>query len=746
MDKQFIIMKPRVTTPLHALKAHLVSASTRVMMVAGLSGVWMAFTSHDATAAEPSPAAPVVEPAAVLRNLQTSEFPFDRAAAGTTAADWEKRRVQIRERILLACGLLPMPTRTPLNPVIYGRIEREDYTIDRVFFESFPGHFVTGNLYLPKTAPASGKMPGILCPHGHWPNGRFMDLGADTAETNQQLAIGAERWESGARSPLQARCVQLARMGCAVFFYDMLGYADSLQIADHRSGRRPGSELNGSEPGSYGLYSVAADLRLQSNFGLQIWNGLRALDFLIGLPGIDPTRIACTGASGGGTQTMMLAAIDARLAAAFPCVMVGTAMQGGCTCENACYLRIGQGNVDIAAAFAPKPMGMTAANDWTKELETKGFPDLKALWKRLGKPDNVMATFNIHWQHNYNHVSRTTMYGFMSKQLGLGFKEPVLERSFTVSSKDELTVWTNTHPAPSGEHTGPAHEKALLKHWSEDNDAQLKAHPEALRTAWSLILNRKLPASAELEIKQQTASADGAYVKALGIATDTSSGKGEAIPNDPAHQVSATLFSPPETKSGNNTRQLNPRIVVWLSATPPESPDEAMRKLLAQGYTVVIPHLCLTEAKQNPWNSVNTKTPDPDHLGWQWSACYTYGYNDPLLVKRAQQVLTVISALSHSPQLVSDRSIILAAGNSTGPIGALAATEAQPLLHHCVIDTEGFRFATLTDVQDVRFIPGAVKYGDLPGLLSLMPPQKLTILDEQGKEGGALRMAESVKF
>src|SRR6202012_5018986 len=94
------------------------------------------------------------------------------------------------------------------------------------------------NLYLPKTPPKDGKMPGILCPHGHWPNGRFMDLGLGSKETKEQLAIGAERWECGARSPLQARCVQLARMGCAVFHYDMLGYADSVQIAEHRSGKR----------------------------------------------------------------------------------------------------------------------------------------------------------------------------------------------------------------------------------------------------------------------------------------------------------------------------------------------------------------------------------------------------------------------------------------------------------------------------------------------------------------------------
>ena len=76
---------------------------------------------------------------------------------------------------------------------------------------------------------------------------------------------------------------------------------------------------------------------------------------------VDPTRIAVTGASGGGTQTFILCAVDERPAVAFPAVMVSTAMQGGCTCENACCLRTGPGNVEFAALFSPKPLGLTAA-------------------------------------------------------------------------------------------------------------------------------------------------------------------------------------------------------------------------------------------------------------------------------------------------------------------------------------------------------------------------------------------------
>src|SRR5205814_9677465 len=136
---------------------------------------------------------------------------------------------------------------------------------------------------------------------------------------------------AGARYPTRARCALLARMGCVVFHYHMVGYADSKQI-DHRAG----------------FTDPEAELRLQNFMGLQTWNSLRALDFLLSLPDVDPARVGCTGASGGGTQTFMLCGIDDRVTAAFPAVMVSTAMQGGCVCENCSYLRVGSGNIELA--------------------------------------------------------------------------------------------------------------------------------------------------------------------------------------------------------------------------------------------------------------------------------------------------------------------------------------------------------------------------------------------------------------
>src|SRR5204863_1251337 len=144
---------------------------------------------------------------------------------------------------------------------------------------------------------------------------------------------------------------------------------------------------------------VETELWQQSFMGLQTWNSIRSLDFLTSLPDVDPNRIGVTGASGGGTQTFILCAIDDRPAVAFPAVMVSTAMQGGCICENCSYLRVGTGNIELAAVFAPKPLGMSAANDWTKDIMTKGLPELKALYKLYGDEDNVMAKAHIEFGH-----------------------------------------------------------------------------------------------------------------------------------------------------------------------------------------------------------------------------------------------------------------------------------------------------------------------------------------------------------
>src|SRR5438093_9462097 len=162
--------------------------------------------------------------------------------------------------------------------------------------------------------------------------------------------------------------------------------------------------------------------------------------------------------------------------------MVSTAMQGGCTCENACLLRVNTGNIEFAALFAPKPQGMTCANDWTKEMSTKGFPELKQIYTMLGAPNNVMLNRGEHFPHNYNAVSRSAFYTWLNRHFRLGFPEPVVERDYEPLTRDQLSVWDAQHPAPKA--ADPEFERRLLKWFADDAAKQLRAgaaSPERLR-------------------------------------------------------------------------------------------------------------------------------------------------------------------------------------------------------------------------------------------------------------------------
>lgn len=665
-----------------------------VLSILALIAAGMLPTAIPSSAEEPQPARP-------LRDLNKSYFPFTPVK---DAQAWDARREEIRRRVLVASGLWPMPEKTPLHAVIHGTIEMDDYTVGKVYFESLPGHFVTGNLYLPKKH--GDKMPGILCPHGHWPNGRFMD---DEKSVKLQLENGAEKFTNGARSPLQARCVQLARMGCAVFFYDMLGYADSVQITEHRHG-----------PAEAGFVSAEAELNLEGFFPLQTWNSERALDFLLSLPGIDPSRIGCTGASGGGTQTLMITGIDDRITASFPCVMTSTAMQGGCTCENSNYLRINQGNIDIAALTAPRPLGMTAAKDWTQELETKGFPDLKGLYTMLGVPDNVEAHFNIQFPHNYNAVSRAQMYSFFNKHFKLGLTSTD-ERDFQILGKKDLSVWDGAHPVPSDDSVGQPHEIAVM-HWFQrqahkqlspllhaKTPEDVKKEREVIGGALDVMIGRKLPGKDEAAYTPGVKEDKGDYFLLRGV---TTYGK---------ETVDCTFLYP---------KKWNHNVTLLLSLNGESailagdgSPTEQSRKLLAEGVAIACPKLYMQGATKNPDVYASRKL-----AGFEGYAGFHYGYNPSLFAERVHDALTVIAMIRDNARHRTEH-IRVEGLDGAGIIAAAATALARDAVSELHVQTDGFRFVKLTDVWDANFLPGAVKYGDVRGILSLCAPVKMVLND-----------------
>ena len=354
--------------------------------------------------------------------------------AAMTLEEWKVRAAHLKERILATAGLLPAPEKGPLNPVVFGEVSRADYTVSKVYFESLPGFYVTGNLYKPM---GSGPFPAILSPHGHWPYGRL---------------------ENSEHASVPGRAINLARQGMVVFTYDMIGYNDSRQLPHTFGGRR--EHL-------WGL-SLA---------GLQLWNSIRALDFLESLSYVRRDAIGVTGASGGGTQTFLLAAVDDRVAVAAPVNMISLHMQGGCLCENQPGLRLDTTNVEIAATIAPRPLLMVSATgDWTTNTLEQEYPAVRKIYALLGAEDRVHGE-RFEAPHNYNKQSREAMYAWMARWLGgtaAGTK--VAERGFTPEPLPDLLVF-HRRAMPDGALT-PA---ALTDAWIASAKRQLAASDPAVR-------------------------------------------------------------------------------------------------------------------------------------------------------------------------------------------------------------------------------------------------------------------------
>jgi dienelactone hydrolase len=350
-----------------------------------------------------------------------------------TAEEWQRRAAFLRQHILASAGLLPMPEKTPLRPEVFDERRHDRYSVFKVYFESLPGFYVTGNLFRPA---GDGPFPAILSPHGHWAYGRL---------------------ENTAIASVPARAINLAEQGFVVFTYDMIGYNDSRQL-DH--------DFPSTSLGAGGARETLWGLSLA---GLQLWNSIRTIDFIESLPYVDRTRIGATGASGGGTQSFLLAAVDERIKVAAPVNMISLHMQGGCICENPPGLRLDANNVELAATIAPRPLLMVSATgDWTNETPTVEYPAMRRLYAFAGAEDRVQ-TVQFDAPHNFNRDSREAVYAWMARWLkDAAPGTPVAEVSYQPETLPNALVFYG-RPLPSGAVT----RETLTTYWIDAARKQL---------------------------------------------------------------------------------------------------------------------------------------------------------------------------------------------------------------------------------------------------------------------------------
>lgn len=314
---------------------------------------------------------------------------------------WEQRKTNLKNCILSTLRLSSVPAKPVSKPIITAVRKMDGYTVQNVGFETLPGLYVSGSLYRP--VKRKGKIPVVLNPDGHFPKGRYREDG-------------------------QYRCATLARMGAIAFSYDLFGW-----------------------DGESRLQVNPADHRRSLVQSIQVLNTLRILDFLLSLEEADPARVAITGASGGGSQTMLMTAIDDRIKLSVPVAMLSSYHSGGCPCESGMGIHLcggGTNNVEIAAMAAPRPqLVISDGKDWTQHVPEIEFPFLQRVYGFYNNTDKVK---NVHLPqdgHDYGVNKRKAMYEFVAQHFGLNInavkdgKGNIDESKVTIEKEPALYVF-----------------------------------------------------------------------------------------------------------------------------------------------------------------------------------------------------------------------------------------------------------------------------------------------------------------
>ncbi len=536
----------------------------------------------------------------------------------TSLQEWEARKAELRGQILKAAGLDPVPVKTHLHPRLYGRVVHDDYSVAKVLIETFPGYYLGGNLYEPRGK--AGPFPGILTPHGHWKYGRLHN------ETEYSVP---------------ALAVNMARQGYVVFAYDMVGYNDTRQTTHNFGGE-------------------AEDLWSLTPLGLQLWNSIRALDYISGLPNVDAKRIGVTGASGGATQTFLLSAVDSRVRVSAPVNMISATMQGGDPCEEAPGLRIDTFNAEIAAMMAPRNMLMVATTrDWTKNTPVEEYPEIQNIYQLYGQANRV-AFVQFDAPHNYNQSSREAVYHYFASVLKPDTEgDDVRDQDFQQERDEDLLVLRN----------GVLPENAV--------------NYEQLFESWRMMAGRQLEQTSDRrELKSRLAAAIGAEWPASVVRQI--SGNNIVLSRDGKGDRVSGLWIP--GTSEEVMLVVHPKIAELARRTP------EVDKLVRAGHSVLI---------LDPFQSSSARAMKIRTQRW------FYSYNRPDEANRVQDILTALSYLDS--QRIGRIHLV---GFGTASARALFAGAVAPIELKLNVELGDFRGSD-DNFRKYFFIPGIQRAGGL---------------------------------
>lgn len=280
-------------------------------------------------------------------------------------AAWEARKDTLLKEVRARLGIDKLLAVCSKEAPEYGKIRKFDgYTVQNFRLKTANGHTVCGSIYAPK---GKGKHPLIICPNGHFSNGRYGTV-------------------------QQQRLATLARMGAICVDYDLWGWGESADEVGSKAHQTPEAHV------------------------MQALNGILILDWMIQRKDVDKTRVGVNGGSGGGTQSVLLSVLDDRYTACCPVVSVSSWFDGGCPCESGMPIQLAGGgtcNAELAAMFAPKPMMLVSdGGDWTSTTPELEYPYIKRIYGFYGAADKVMNVHLPKERHDFGPNKRNAVYKF----------------------------------------------------------------------------------------------------------------------------------------------------------------------------------------------------------------------------------------------------------------------------------------------------------------------------------------------
>ncbi len=616
--------------------------------------------------------------------------------APADAAEWQQRRMKLRENLLRAWGGFP-ETPCELTPRKLGEIQRDGYRVEKLIFQTRPGVWMTANAYVPDKAKTE-KVPAILHVHGHW------------AGAKQDRVV-------------QSRCIGSVKHGFFVLVVDAYG-------AGERGISKKLGEYHGEMTGAT-LFPIGLPLS-----GLQVYENMRAVDYLQTRPEVDGKHIGITGASGGGNQTMYAGAFDERFGCVVPTCSVGTYdAYLGTAC---CMCEVVPGAVrfteegDVLGLAAGRGAMITSATRDAFQFSVgeakKTFARVDVIAKLLGKPDGVKHTI-IESGHDYNQPMREAMYGWMTRHLkGTGDGSPLPDPEIKTEEPESLRCF----PGDSRP------------------DDYVTIPRFAAMEGRRLLEGRKNPESLDVW-KTERATRIKALDSVLGGTTSPAAKpvvgveltEGEtailSFTSEPGITLTIPLRGVPETMLPPKMKRLAVLLDLEQSADKTLGSDRA-NKLLADGWVVAVPELRAVGRFALPSDKIGHA---PDHNTAEWSLWI----GRPLLGQWTWDVRRSLDVLAG--RLAKLPPEVMLVGNGTAGSIALCAAAVDERNTHAVTIHSLASYVTDEPYRNQRLglmVPGILRdVGDIPHLAALIAPRRVTIVGGVTGNGQAIHGDDLLK-